>query len=458
MARDENQNVIFVSILLVDEDSSVDQTRATSIVFSALFLFCSILLLSSFSNALTYVDSCRTLSVAGETYVMNVSSITSTATCITVTGAGITFNCNGSKIIAANSSAGQGISLSAGSSDSVIKNCNISVLTTGSYGIYGSAAFNNVTIKNCDTRAMLSGAGMFFRFATNSTILDSTASNYGGGSTSSGVHLDGTTSGFNFMNVTAYTAAANIAMRVADSSYNTFTNCSFIVAAGVAGYAIQFSSAFYNNVINSTLSSSSSGFDVYLLDANDSNYFYFNGAPSVRVRFFDTSTWYKVANASNGVVFSSRVGSVATTNFTVKLLTKDLVLVEHNWLASSHYDYYLTNLSSSVLYVVYQNDSLMASNFTNSNGTLYTFLERVAAGNGQLNFSIYGVPTVTPTPAIYAFTRPIPTVQQEDPNPYTGWFVLREFKLTTGSVGIDMYGFMIGCILLFAGFVHVSRN
>lgn len=438
----------------------MDQTRAMPKVFSAFFLVFSIFLLSSFSNALTYVDSCRILSSAGETYVMNVSSITSAATCITVSAAGITFDCNGSSIIGANSSAGQGISLSTGSSNSVIKNCNVSALTTGSYGIYGSAAFNNVTIKNCDARAMLSGAGMFFRFATNVSILDSTASVYNGGSTSSGLNLDGSTSSFNLTNVTAYTASANVAMRVGDSNSSNFTNCSFTVAPGVAGYAIQFSSAFYNNVVNSVLSSSSSGFDVYLLDASDSNYFYFSNFQKVKVRFFDLVSWYNVANASNGVVFSSKpaVSAGIVSSFKVNSIAKSLVSVDQEWTTNSHYDYRLRNLESSVLYFLLQNSSLMASNITDSNGTLTTFLERLAAGNGRLDFSIYGVPTATPTPAIYAFTRPIPTVVQEDPNPYTGFFVLKEFKMTTGSVGLDMYGFMIGCILLLAGVVHFSRN
>lgn len=70
------------------------------------------------------------------------------------------------------------------------------------------------------------------------------------------------------------------------------------------------------------------------------------------------------------------------------------------------------------------------------------------------------VPSPTPIPSVvptstpiggYQWVRVVPTVQQEDPNVNTGLF-------TIGSIGVDMYVFMIGFILLVAGFVHATRK
>ena len=134
--------------------------------------------LSIKAKAVTYVNTCRNLDTAGETYVMNQSINNAGQDCIKFTADNITFDCKGYTIDGTGSYNGI---YSNGNDNSVIRNCVIQEFSTGVY----LNGVNNVSLVNVSARS--GSYGWYVYISSNVSVINSSARGF----SSYGLYLSG---------------------------------------------------------------------------------------------------------------------------------------------------------------------------------------------------------------------------------------------------------------------------
>lgn len=117
---------------------------------SILIIGCFVFLIS-FSSALTYVDKCMDLNIAGETYVQNASIVKSgTSDCINITNQNITFDGAGFKITLPTSGGFGKYAIKTSQENTIVKNISINITETETTmnGIYFNNANNSRLINS----------------------------------------------------------------------------------------------------------------------------------------------------------------------------------------------------------------------------------------------------------------------------------------------------------------------
>ena len=224
-----------------------------------LLLFLTLLALPL--SATTTISSCpATLGAAGETYVLNQSIASSGQTCLTVTAASVTINCNGFTISATNTGY-YTVGIYSTASNTIIKNCII--VNKADYGIlfYGAAngAISNSTIT---TTGGILRVGIRLASSSNYNTLSNltlTATN--------GESIELASSSFNTLaNLTA-TSSTGSSIYLSSSSNNTLTNITATSTDGVGIYL--YSSSNYNTLTNLTINASNYG--IYIRSSSNYN-------------------------------------------------------------------------------------------------------------------------------------------------------------------------------------------
>jgi len=106
----------------MDRNSESSMNIKNIVGFLSIFIF--FIIITGNASALTNVDSCQTLSSAGETYLLNASIEDSTSsTCFQFNADNITFDCSGFTINMTNTSSGSVVFSIGNTANSVIKNC-----------------------------------------------------------------------------------------------------------------------------------------------------------------------------------------------------------------------------------------------------------------------------------------------------------------------------------------------
>ncbi len=128
--------------------------------------------------ALTYVNACRTLNTAGETYVVNVSTLNSVDTCFNITANNIVLDCNGSWINFALSAGGPSYgAIINGASGVTVRNCRINGNGKYDEGIFINAS-DGASILNCQIKDLAGdAAGIYLLASENAIIRNLTTSN-----------------------------------------------------------------------------------------------------------------------------------------------------------------------------------------------------------------------------------------------------------------------------------------
>lgn len=218
-------------------------------VKAGILIILGFMLMCSVASAVTEINNSTTfpynMSSAGETYVLT-ENISTSAGALVVGANNVTLDGQNHSITFANSKTGNGISVSGGKRDTIIKNVKLFQTNTSvgtSYGVYISTGLN-FTLDNIQTD-VYKGAGIYVKSgAANTLISNSSLYSYTQGLTSD------TATNITIVNSVLHTNATN-AIRLSGTTHSTIQNCT-MVGVDICTYIL--TSSDNNTFINCTMS------------------------------------------------------------------------------------------------------------------------------------------------------------------------------------------------------------
>jgi len=210
------------------------------------------------------VDSCKTLSIENETYVLNQSIGNYNGNCINVNANNITLDCKGYYI--ENITNGYAISVSSQKNNIVIRNCNIRNINNTGISLHNNnnnSVIYNVSIKDIYGNSSFSGIYVYgFNNTIRNVVIDNLFRNVSGGNVVYGISLSSSNS------------------YVENVTINNLFNGFYVYGFYVDG----INNSFYNVNLSNFYSNGSSIYGFYVDSINNSFYnvnlsnFYSNGS------------------------------------------------------------------------------------------------------------------------------------------------------------------------------------
>ena len=339
------------------------------------------------ANALTNLAACANLTTAGETYNLTANASISSLTCMNISAANVTLNCNGYSITGNNASGTYGVLSNA--FNTTVKNCIISNFT---HGIYFDGAVNGLIQNNSVNVTRASGVGIYlFSNADNNIVQNNTASsrafvgirswsssnvtlaNNNGTSTSyAGIQIYGASNS----NITGNigTSTSSMGFSAEGDYYSTYSNNTGI---STSGYGVNINAAINSNYTNMA-GTSTSNYGVRFYPGNAA-YGYgnrlVNTTASSATSFGLFVQWYA---ANNTFIGGSAKGTYAIvvnysssgnnfTNMTFNGTTADIYVDS----SSGNNLFYYNNISGTGIWV----------NNSNSTNSFNTTIDSKGVGN-----------------------------------------------------------------------------
>ena len=343
---------------------------------SAFLFIIPLLFLSSFAAAVD-LGQCLTLGTVGQTYTLN-QSVSSANTCMNVTAANVTLDCNGFTINYSSGTIGYGIY--SNSTNTTIKNCiiNETSTTASAYGIYylGASASNGTIYNNSVTTLGTSAYGIYL--LTNANNNNVTNNNIAtSGLTGYGINLNAANNTLVSSNILT-TSAHGIWLSSASSSNtisgNNITTSYWNGARGIGISSGSNNTASSNNIVTTGYSSHGIVFSTSPNITISGNNIITNGNYSYGI-------WLSTNN-SNGTISSNNVSTNGIFSYGIRLHGGTSLTGSNNNNVSNN-TFVTINSSAYSVSLVNSTGNSFSNNLLNASGAPDVYVD----GTGVNNFT-----------------------------------------------------------------------